>query len=227
MLLHCFLCLIAVMSFFREWDDRSFRRWGWGWECWAVASSTLSSFSGSAPSTSSASASSLVASSWEDRWRASLCTFWLNVMGWYFWDQASLSGQVLPNRTECGDGQGCNQPPAVFQKAVILLIGDFFFLKIFVISNVYSDALKYDFCLHNESLLSPKPYQVSHFRCQSLPMRWSLYLSPWFPPHIFASSTALVRTSCQCCRPCQNLTPRLVLLMGSFSSESLITTHNS
>jgi len=54
-----------------------------------------------------------------------------------------LRRQVLPNRTECGDGQGCNQPPAVFQKAVILLI----------------DALKYDFCLHNESLLSPKPYQ--------------------------------------------------------------------
>ena len=134
MLLHCFLCLIAVMSFFREWDDRSFRRWGWGWECWAVASSTLSSFSGSAPSTSSASASSLVASSWEDRWRASLCTFWLNVMRWYFWDQASLSGQVLPNRTECGDGQGCNQPPAVFQKAVILLIGDFFKFSLFPMS---------------------------------------------------------------------------------------------
>ena len=37
--------------------------------------------------------------------------------------QQLCAGQVLPNRTEPGDAQSRNQPPAVFQKAVILLIG--------------------------------------------------------------------------------------------------------
>jgi len=53
-----------------------------------------------------------------------------------------LRRQVLTNRTECTT-RSCNQPPAIFQKAVVILI----------------DALKYDFCVHNSSVVSPKPYQ--------------------------------------------------------------------
>jgi len=53
-----------------------------------------------------------------------------------------LRRQVLSNHTDCAS-RSCNQPPPVFQKAVIILI----------------DALKYDFCLHNSSISSPKYYQ--------------------------------------------------------------------
>jgi len=53
-----------------------------------------------------------------------------------------LRRQVLSNRTDCAT-RNCNQPPPIFQKAVIILV----------------DALKYDFCLHNSSLSSPKYYQ--------------------------------------------------------------------
>ena len=49
---------------------------------------------------------------------------------------------MLSNHTDCSS-RNCNQPPQVFQKAVIILI----------------DALKYDFCLHNSSISSPKYYE--------------------------------------------------------------------
>ena len=50
--------------------------------------------------------------------------------------------QVLSNHTECAS-KNCNQPPQVFKKAVVILI----------------DALKYEFCLHNSSMSSPKHFQ--------------------------------------------------------------------
>merc|ERR1711970_718550 len=49
---------------------------------------------------------------------------------------------VLSNHTECAS-INCNQPPQVFKKAVVILI----------------DALKYEFCLHNSSMSSPKHFQ--------------------------------------------------------------------
>ena len=88
-----------------------------------------------------------------------------------------LYEQVLPNRTECGNAQNCNQPPAVFQKAVILLIGKALFHPLSICTNNFSDALKYDFCLHNDSLLSPKPYQVSLELVSNVPPEIKLFLS--------------------------------------------------
>ena len=100
--------------------------------------------------------------------------------------QQLCAGQVLPNRTEPGDAQSRNQPPAVFQKAVILLIGATELLRsdkikmMLTTANLrtifLSDALKYDFCLHNDSLLNPKPYQVVHLLTPKIPNRHTLNL---------------------------------------------------
>ena len=207
-------CPLYPNANFRLWDARVLRKWGRGGKCSEVASSTCSSWSGWEPSTSSGSASSPAGSSWEDRFSPIA----------YKSKQQLCAGQVLPNRTEPGDAQSRNQPPAVFQKAVILLIGAtelFWYDKIkMMLTTANLRTISFQMHWNMTSVSTTTAFSIqNHIRYCIAPFdpqnSKSIHVeSGWPELNCFPD-----RTSFQFCKPCPSPIPPPALPMESFSSK--------